>query len=232
MAGFVTGMSALMHSSGIRQGDAFAMLQVWSTIAMTNVLGIAISCRFYTLRCRQFLGHLELERVRDELLAIAATDSLTGLLTRRRTLELAEEDLSRARRYDRPLSVLAIDLDHFKQINDRYGHAAGDVVLIGVAQVLREQTREHDRVGRIGGEELTIVLPETGAKAAGQLARRIRAFVSGLRSQVDGVEIRVTVSVGVAEAHADDTSILDVLKRADHALYRAKEQGRDRVVAA
>ena len=104
--------------------------------------------------------------------------------------------------------------------------------MLAVADALRSQTRQHDLVGRIGGEEVAVVLPETGLEAAERLAQRIRVQIAALRPVTDGVAIRVTVSLGVAQALTDDTSIQDVLKRADRALYRAKEQGRDRVVAA
>jgi diguanylate cyclase (GGDEF)-like protein len=232
MATFVLVMSAAMYLSGRRVADPSTALQVWSTILLTNAMGVAISSRFYTLRRQQFLGRVELERTRDNLHAIATTDDLTGLLNRRHLLELGQQDLARARRYQRPLSVLALDLDHFKQVNDRYGHAAGDAVLIAVADALRAQTRQHDLVGRIGGEELAVILPETSVEAAERLAQRIRVHVANLRPSTDGVTMHVTVSLGVAQALADDASIHDVLKRADRALYRAKDQGRDRVVAA
>jgi diguanylate cyclase (GGDEF)-like protein len=232
MAIFVILMTAVLNLFGRRSADPLMALQVWSTVLLANVMGVAISARFFTLRRQQFLGRVELERIRDDLHTIATTDSLTGLLSRRRLLELGEQDLARARRYSRALSVLALDLDHFKQINDRYGHAAGDTVLVAVADALRAQTRQHDLLGRIGGEELAIVLPETSLDAAERLAERIRLRIAELRPLADGVPMHVTVSLGVAQACADDASIQDVLKRADRALYRAKAQGRDRVVAA
>jgi diguanylate cyclase (GGDEF)-like protein len=117
-------------------------------------------------------------------------------------------------------------------VNDRYGHSAGDGVLIAVADVLREQARQHDLVGRMGGEEFAIVLPETGLEAAHALAQRIRERVSELLPVVDGVAIPVTISLGVAEASPGDGTIQEPLKRADRALYRAKDNGRDRVAAA
>jgi diguanylate cyclase (GGDEF)-like protein len=232
MAIFVIVTAGAMHLTVRRVTDPSATLQVWATILLANLMGVAISARYYTLRRQGFLGRVELERTRDNLHAIATTDGLTGLLSRRRLLELAERDLARAQRYERPLSVLALDLDHFKQINDRYGHAAGDAVLIAVADALRAQTRQHDLVGRIGGEELAVILPETGLEAAERLAQRVRMHIAELRPSTDGATVRVTVSLGVAQALPDDTTIHDALKRADRALYRAKEHGRDRVVAA
>jgi diguanylate cyclase (GGDEF)-like protein len=232
MAFFVILMAAALNLAGRRSADPLMALQVWSTVVLANVMGIAISSRFFTMRRQQFLGRVELERTRDHLHAIATTDGLTGLLSRRRLLELGEQDLARSRRYHHPLSVLALDLDHFKQVNDRYGHAAGDAVLVAVADALRDQTRQHDLIGRMGGEELAVILPETSLDAARRLAQRIRVHVAELRPLADGVAIPVTVSLGVAQVCPDDASIQDVLKRADRALYQAKHQGRDRVVAA
>jgi two-component system, cell cycle response regulator len=184
------------------------------------------------MRRQQFLARIHLERSHDNLHAIATTDALTGLLTRRRFLEVGADELERARRYSRPFSLIAIDLDHFKQVNDRYGHAAGDAVLAGVAAVLREQTRQHDLVGRIGGEEIAIALPETGLETARLVAERIRSRVSALVPTADGIKIPVSASFGVAVAGPSDTSVMEMLKRADQALYRAKRFGRDRVEAA
>jgi diguanylate cyclase (GGDEF)-like protein len=127
--------------------------------------------------------------------------------------------------------VLALDLDHFKQVNDRFGHAAGDVVLIAVADALRAQTRRQDLVGRTGGEELAVILPETGLEAAERLAERIRLRIKELRPVSDGHVMSVTVSLGAAQAAPTDHSIQDLLKRADRALYVAKACGRDCIVA-
>jgi diguanylate cyclase (GGDEF)-like protein len=232
MAAIVLVMVAAMQLSGRRQVDLATTTLIWSTVSLTILIGLTLSARFQSSRRRQFLDRLEIERTRDELHAIASTDALTGLLSRRRLLELAEQDLGRALRYQRRLSLIAIDLDHFKQVNDRYGHSAGDGVLIAVADVLREQARQHDLVGRMGGEEFAIVLPETGLEAAHALAQRIRERVSELLPVVDGVAIPVTISLGVAEASPGDGTIQEPLKRADRALYRAKDNGRDRVAAA
>jgi diguanylate cyclase (GGDEF)-like protein len=231
MAAFVTVFAVTMYVTGHRQLDPYSTMQIWATIILTNVMGVAISSRFYTLRRQQFLGRVALERTRDDLQTIATTDGLTGLLSRRRLLELGEQNLARAQRYERPLSVLALDLDHFKQVNDRFGHAAGDVVLVAVADVLRGQTRQHDLVGRTGGEELAVILPETGLEAAERLAQRIRLRIRELRPTSDGNEMSVTASLGAAQASPTDHSIQDLLKRADRALYSAKGRGRDCVVA-
>jgi diguanylate cyclase (GGDEF)-like protein len=232
VAGIVTTLVAVMQLTGRREADVGTQALIWVTVTLANVMGVALSARLQTLRREQYLGRVEIERTRDELYALATIDALTGLLNRRRLLELAEQDLARAVRYGRPLSLIAIDLDHFKQVNDRYGHAAGDVVLGAVADVLRAQTRQHDLVGRIGGEEIAVILPETGLEAARQLAQRIRQQIGALMPVVDCMTISVTVSLGVAEAGPEDVSIQDTLKRADRALYRAKDRGRDRVEAA
>jgi diguanylate cyclase (GGDEF)-like protein len=232
IAGMVTVGMIGMYLSGRREMDLATANLFWGTIAMTNIMGLSISSRLYTMRRQQFLARIELERAHDNLHTIATTDALTGLLTRRRFLEVGEDELERARRYGRPFSLIAIDLDHFKQVNDRYGHAAGDAVLAGVAGALREQTRQHDLVGRIGGEELAVALPETGLETARLVAERIRARVSRVAPTADGVKITVTASFGLAVADSSDASVLDMLKRADQALYRAKRHGRDRVEGA
>jgi diguanylate cyclase (GGDEF)-like protein len=194
---------------------------LWTALVLANVFGAVMSGRLYTLRRQQFLARHELEQARDDLHVLATTDPLTGLLNRRHFMQLADDELARARRYGRPLSIVAIDLDYFKDVNDRFGHASGDEVLRTFARALLGQTRRHDVVGRLGGEEFAVVLPETGRDAACELAERIRAALDGLDVRVDESPLRVTASLGIAEARPDD-----------RALYRAKRAGRNRIEAA
>ena len=163
----------------------------------------------------------------------AATDALTGLLNRRKFRELAAEEMERARRYGRPLSLLALDLDHFKAINDRFGHPAGDGVLRHVAGLIVAGVRNCDRVARLGGEEFAVLLPETRAGDARILAERLRQAVAGQPATIGETgPIRTTVSVGCVGLTADDQDIDVMLGRADRALYAAKAAGRDCVVNA
>ena len=187
-----------------------------------------------------------------QLLDQARTDPLTGLANRRSFLERAREEIARSQRHGRPLSVLMADIDHFKRINDTHGHAAGDEALKRFAQALRDDLRPSDLIGRLGGEEFAILLPETSIADAPAVAERLRARVAALTIALDGLEFHMSVSVGVAPvdtavnkagpdarpgggSRSDSGSRLSIepaLKEADAALYRAKEAGRNRVAVA
>lgn len=169
-------------------------------------------------------------RLVAEMRRLAAFDDLTGLAGRRHFATELERELDRARRELRPLSVLMIDADHFKAVNDVYGHAAGDAVLIALADSLKHCTRSLDVVGRLGGEELGVLLPGADAQIALMVAGRLRAAIEKLRVPWRGDVVRVTVSIGVATWDASLTGAA-LLDRADQALYRAKSTGRNRVVA-
>jgi diguanylate cyclase (GGDEF)-like protein len=169
-----------------------------------------------------------LQQKNVELERLSVTDQLTGLYNRRRMLEVLENEVHRSKRLEHKFAVLMMDVDHFKKYNDSFGHQAGDRVLAGVADVLRETTREIDTPARYGGEEFLAVLPEAGLDAAVEVAERIRAT---LASRIFEGR-RVTLSVGVAEypTHGDDGDGL--IAAADDALYRAKDEGRNRVKRA
>jgi diguanylate cyclase (GGDEF)-like protein len=160
----------------------------------------------------------------------AQTDGMTGLLNHGCFMGHLNRQFQEARRYGRPLSLVMVDLDHFKQVNDTYGHRAGDQILLRVADALRFSIRDCDYASRYGGEELALLLPETSEEQAMALADRLRRQVSSLvaRSQ----EVRVTASFGVAQLEEGDSCGDDLLERADQALYRAKGLGRDRVCNA
>lgn len=158
--------------------------------------------------------------------AMSITDPLTGLANRRRLEEFTLGEMERAHRYDENFAVIMADLDHFKHINDQYGHGVGDEVLCGFARMLREQVRENDLAGRLGGEEFIVVLPRTDLDAATILAERLRAATPTVSAH--GLKAAVTASFGVTCHQAGDT-IHTLLQRVDHALYDAKTQGRDRV---
>jgi len=161
------------------------------------------------------------ERLRAEFEHIATHDGLTGALTRRALLAAGEQELARWQRYGRPLSLLLLDIDHFKRINDGQGHLAGDRVLIDVVAVLGQTLRHADRLGRYGGEEFIMLLPETEAPAALLVAERMREAVARGGA--------CTASIGVSSLQAGDRDLDALLARADAALYRAKAQGRNRV---
>lgn len=175
----------------------------------------------------------QLEETRSELMRLATLDELTGISNRRHFFERAAEAFEQARRYDKALSVLMLDIDHFKQINDRHGHQAGDRVLQHLAQIAQLTIRRADAFGRIGGEEFACALHETDLHAAMHLAERlVDRLLAGAVEVSGGTQLRFTVSVGAAELQADDGDINDLLLRADRALYTAKEGGRSRAVAA
>ncbi len=172
------------------------------------------------------------ERADRETYELATTDSLTGVYNRRTLKELAEPQLSRSRRAQLPVSLLMLDLDHFKRINDTYGHLAGDDVLKAFSGLVRNLLRKEDLLARYGGEEFVVLLPGAAPAAAAILAERIREEVAARPFDANGHLVRVTVSQGVASEAGDTLPSLEaMLGRADEALYAAKNQGRNRVVA-
>jgi diguanylate cyclase (GGDEF)-like protein/PAS domain S-box-containing protein len=172
----------------------------------------------------------EQKRIEDRLRRIAARDPLTDTLSRGRFFEVAREELARASRYERPLALAMVDLDLFKSINDRFGHRAGDDVLRSVAELMNRRTRGQDQVGRYGGEEFAILLPETPLDAAREVLERTRQAIAELRFEFAGKPVSITASVGVVAVQPGE-ALEAALARADTALYRAKGAGRNRVVA-
>lgn len=166
------------------------------------------------------------------LKTLAATDFLTGLLNRREFMTRSVIELARSWRYNTPLSIIMLDVDHFKQINDTLGHLAGDEALRRLADICRDEFRQVDVIGRLGGEEFAICLPNTSLLGAEQVAERVRQRVDQLERHYQGWPLKFTVSSGVAALDGNDRQITDILERADKALYRAKQSGRNRVEIA
>jgi len=173
----------------------------------------------------------ELRLLNAKLEEIALTDALTGLSNRRALIDLARTEVGHSRRHGRPLAVMMIDIDHFKSINDRYGHHAGDKVLQRVAAVIKRVIRSSDTPVRYGGEEFVVLAPETGQAGALDLAERITQALRRETIETDHQIIGITASCGVAILDKDDQDPEQLLKRADEAMYAAKLAGRDRVVA-
>ncbi len=171
---------------------------------------------------------MRLRQGREELERLSRTDGLTGLPNRRHLMETLEKEVRRAKRNDRPFSLLMIDVDNFKQYNDTFGHLAGDEVLKGLADVLSAAIRTADYAARYGGEEFTVVLPETPLEGATEVAERIRERVEQHPFGASGS--RVTLSIGIGEFPSDGDTLEAVIKGADGALYAAKGYGRNRVV--
>lgn len=172
----------------------------------------------------------ELRHQKDVAEQAARTDALTGVASRRAFSEAAEVEMQRALRYHTELSLLMMDLDHFKSVNDTHGHVTGDAVLVSFAQTVLQQVRKVDLVARLGGEEFVVLLPNISAAHATALAERIRQAVADSHLQLDGQPLHFSVSVGVAQFDPKELTLTGWLARADAALYRAKAQGRNRVV--
>lgn len=186
------------------------------------------------------LGYLWLAatRLQGELESLSSTDSLTGALNRRAFDEKGNQEMERSERYDLPMSVVAIDVDHFKKLNDGFGHAGGDRVLVALADAMRSLLRSSDHLGRFGGDEFMLLLPETGLAGARDLAERLRERIDAIGVEFGRDRIRVHASFGVATLETarlgspEGNSWETLLQRADAALYHAKETGRNRVESA
>lgn len=176
------------------------------------------------------LGDIAMEQI--ELRQITRQDALTGALTRRGFFAEVEKEFLRATRYDRPSALVLIDIDHFRDINDRHGHPAGDALLVSIAGACMATMRKSDLFGRIGGEEFGLLLPETGAHEAAEAAERIRRLIESTVVETAGAEVRATVSLGVAPNPATAVGAAAWLDEADIALDEAKNYGRNRVVVA
>jgi diguanylate cyclase (GGDEF)-like protein/PAS domain S-box-containing protein len=172
---------------------------------------------------------IENSRLIEEMERLAKTDPLTGLYNRRGLFDLGQHEVERFRRFNRPFSVIMIDLDHFKRVNDAYGHAIGDQVLIGLTKTLNEKIRDIDTIGRYGGEEIVVLLPETGLAAGMRAAERLRRYVENLPISTDRGELHITISMGVAEFKENTPDLETLLDQADTAMYQAKQAGRNQV---
>jgi diguanylate cyclase (GGDEF)-like protein len=170
----------------------------------------------------------EQKLVEDKLRVLATTDALTGALNRRRFFEVAEEETARAQRYGRDVSIAMIDADHFKSINDRFGHATGDLALKALVVGAQGEIRRSDTLARVGGEEFAVLLPETRLDAAVATMERVRLAVAAQPLEHEGEAFTLTVSIGVVSRMPDE-SLEAMLRRADEALYAAKQRGRNRV---
>ncbi|OOZ73359.1 hypothetical protein BOW49_09315 [Solemya velum gill symbiont] len=172
----------------------------------------------------------ELNQRQKQLQEQARTDPLTGINNRRQFYRLGEPEVDRSHRYGRPLSLLILDADHFKQVNDTYGHGVGDHILIALATGLEQSLRSSDIPARFGGEEFVVLMPETPSDTANEIAERLRAMVAErIVVTSTGERVSVTISIGVSSLQPEDTDLDQMIKRADRALYRAKEAGRNRV---
>lgn len=213
--------------SNLFREEDLELLEYFSAQAAVSIENAILN---QELETRVEARNIELAHANAKLQELAITDALTGVFNRRHFFRLAERELARAQRYKTPLSAMMLDLDHFKRINDHYGHLVGDRVLQVVAECMRENIREFDILGRYGGEEFAFILPNTGLSGACENANRICEMIDSLIVQGDRGEVSITASLGVAHlVDVNDISIEELLDYADQALYAAKKAGRNRV---
>jgi diguanylate cyclase (GGDEF)-like protein len=184
--------------------------------------------KFYILS-GQFLLGIKRAILYQEVQELAIIDSLTSISNRRYYLERFKEELERSKKFNYKFSCLLIDIDYFKNYNDRYGHIVGDAILRELAKTIQENVRQIDLLGRYGGEEFSIILSETDKDAAGLAAERIRQAIENKRIRAYDEELKITVSIGISTFPFDGKDIKTLLDKADAALYRAKELGRNRI---
>jgi len=185
------------------------------------------------LRLKRVLKERDLtkERIRmmEKLQKLAVTDGLTKLYNSRSFYSQLETEVDRFNRYKHPLALLLLDLDHFKDYNDTYGHLEGDKILVHFSQIIKSCLRANDTAYRYGGEEFTVILPETGGDEAGTVAQRIRAALEAERfTPVNGKKVKITISIGVTEYQPKE-ELSTFIQRADRAMYRSKQKGRNMV---
>ncbi|MCX5710234.1 MAG: GGDEF domain-containing protein [Candidatus Omnitrophica bacterium] len=178
---------------------------------------------------QQLLIGIKRSYLYEKVQEMAITDNLTQAYTRRYFLERLDEEVERSVKFKHAFSFLMLDIDHFKEYNDRYGHLVGDAVLRETAKILKENIRQVDFIGRYGGEELSIILTETGKSAAKLVAERIRVSLTSKPINIYDESLRITVSIGVSAFPEDAGLAKDLIEKADKALYAAKERGRNRV---
>ena len=198
---------------------------------MSTVIVILLIIFYFKYKERQKIEKMnrELEQKVEErtkkLRKMVITDELTNLFNRRRILELLEIKLEKASRYKRDLALIMIDLDFFKKINDSFGHQFGDKVLRKISEIMKQNTRNLDLVGRYGGEEFLLILPETNLEKAALVAEKLRQKIK--KSDIEGLDFKLTASFGAVQYEGESSQQL--IKRADDLLYKAKKEGRDRV---
>ncbi|MFO7576777.1 MAG: sensor domain-containing diguanylate cyclase, partial [Pelovirga sp.] len=210
-----------------------AILQPWQDTARNlYLLGalLSLSLLFFILRARA--AEQQKMATMQQLQIQSSVDPLTGLANRRHFLDAAQMEIKKAGRYGQPVSLIMVDLDHFKGVNDTFGHPIGDLVLQECARLLKGSCRETDLVGRFGGEEFLLLLPATDLQGALAIAEKIRALIADHRFSFPQCEVQITASLGVAQWHNRETSIDGALQRADSALYGVKTMGRNAVKSA
>jgi diguanylate cyclase (GGDEF)-like protein len=211
-------------------GDSKIWIEIY-TYPIFDEMGRVVSVIEYT---RDISNRKQAEEERDilvnKLIHLSRTDDLTGLLNRRALIERLGDEVLRSRRYRADLALIICDIDYFKEINDTYGHDAGDKVLRIISTVIKELLRQTDMIGRYGGDEFLLILPETSLEGAKEIAERIQHAVEEYEINIGFKKpIKTTLSLGVAQFNVEKEDTNDLIKRADNALYVAKGKGRNRV---
>ncbi len=222
---------ALMTIMNPNLGGLFTPNLVQTAVFIWALL-VSIAMTFGFLMLNSERLEVDLKKAQVELERLATTDFLTGIANNRSFFETGEREIQRARRYGRPLAVLMLDLDRFKRVNDTYGHAVGDRVLVAVAATCKHFLRDIDVFGRLGGEEFGMLLPETNLTGGRATAERLRQTIAETDIDAGETTLRITISIGVSVLSPEDDRVESALKRADDALYEAKRSGRNRVVTA
>lgn len=204
--------------------------ELWLDINMVPLFDENGNLTYYAAIERDLTEHKKLQA---QLESMATIDSLTGLANRQAFLQRAKNEFNRARRYSRPLTVVMIDIDHFKSINDRFGHATGDEVLRQAATICQSSLRGSDFMGRVGGEEFVLLLPDTPHTNAYHVAERMRTHLYETPIALENnITLNISASFGVASMNEADSDFDAVLERADEAMYHAKHGGRNQVKSA
>lgn len=202
-----------LTSSSVLQGVVFTYASLMPVIATSGFL----------LMCG--------DRLNENLTRLATIDSLTGVFNRRTMTEMANRAIATSKRHDRALSLLILDIDHFKRINDQFGHEAGDMALCRFVELVHEVMRESDVLARIGGEEFVLILPDSDERIAIGVAERIRQQLEDSNFSISGWTVPLRVSIGVGTLGPEISNLETLLRETDHAMYEAKRSGRNRVVA-
>jgi diguanylate cyclase (GGDEF)-like protein len=215
------------HKTGI---DPATLNMILVSQMIVHLIGLPSSIQIQSYRRKSYRAYIQEKDAKEMVAYLANIDPLTKSMTRRHFFSIAETEFLRYSRYRRQFSVLVLDADQFKNINDTYGHYVGDLVLRSLSLVILEQKRTQDTYGRLGGEEFGLLLPETKLDQAKVVAERIQKTWAQTPCHVEGNVIHSTVSIGVTEVNAEDHSFEDALRRADRMMYKAKEAGRNTVV--
>lgn len=200
---------------------------VFIVIQLVTLLGLSLIMRLNSMHISQTVARLRGQT--EQMSHLALTDPLTGLSNRRHLIQQLDREFTRAKRYQRPLSLVYLDLDGFKSMNDRFGHIFGDEILAGVALQMRAVLRSADMLARIGGDEFAVLLPETNIAGARRVAEKLRKSLAAYSQRLGPALPTLTFCAGVAQLDEDDRSIDDLLGRADKAQYRAKDGGKDSI---